>query len=377
MRSESILTEVVSASIGGAISASALYPLEVLKTKMQAESKKNVEGVERDKDSPQSSASEDSIDSSLVDVSPTRSISSGITNDILESEFNEKSLSLQEEQTTDLKDTSFVSYAQELYRSKGLSPFYAGIETSAFQSAIEKALYFFAYTSLKKVYSFLVSLSSSDRGGAIQMGTAANLILGCIAEWAHLPITLPIDCWTTKIQTSTGSAGPFAILQAMLSEKDGIKGMYKGIQAYTVLCLKPAIQYTVFEQIKTLIIARKRIFSNNNGRNTKVENLTSLEAFLLGMFARTVATIFVFPYLRAKVMLQSESNNFHANEKRACVSSTPNIPGMIKKMYRSGGIGEIFRGIGPELTRGIFSAALMMMVKEKISFLVNATISSD
>ena len=34
---ESILAEVVSASLGGAFSASTLYPLEVIKTKMQAE----------------------------------------------------------------------------------------------------------------------------------------------------------------------------------------------------------------------------------------------------------------------------------------------------------------------------------------------------
>lgn len=37
--SESIASEVVSAMVGGMFSASALYPLEVLKTRMQAESK--------------------------------------------------------------------------------------------------------------------------------------------------------------------------------------------------------------------------------------------------------------------------------------------------------------------------------------------------
>ena len=46
--SESVASEVVSAMIGGMFSASALYPLEVLKTRMQAESKsttsKNKEG---------------------------------------------------------------------------------------------------------------------------------------------------------------------------------------------------------------------------------------------------------------------------------------------------------------------------------------------
>ena len=37
--SESIASEVVSAMVGGMFSASALYPLEVLKTRMQAETK--------------------------------------------------------------------------------------------------------------------------------------------------------------------------------------------------------------------------------------------------------------------------------------------------------------------------------------------------
>jgi hypothetical protein len=36
MSNETIATEVLAASLGGAISASILYPLEVLKTKMQA-----------------------------------------------------------------------------------------------------------------------------------------------------------------------------------------------------------------------------------------------------------------------------------------------------------------------------------------------------
>ena len=37
--SQSVGSEVVSAMVGGMFSASALYPLEILKTRMQAESK--------------------------------------------------------------------------------------------------------------------------------------------------------------------------------------------------------------------------------------------------------------------------------------------------------------------------------------------------
>jgi len=146
--------------------------------------------------------------------------------------------------------------------------------------------------------------------------------------------------------------------------------MYKGIQAYTVLCLKPAIQYTVFEQVKGLVLAKRRLARRGGGKGG--EALSAAEAFFLGMVARTIATVVVFPYLRAKVMLQSNtqtpSTDGNNTQKKA------DIPAMIAQMYNDGGMAEIFQGIGPELTRGVLSAALMMMVKEKISVVVNGVL---
>ena len=161
MSEESIASEVLSASLGGAISASILYPLEVLKTKMQAESKSDDDDGDDEED---------------------------------KSKLN------------------MVEYAGYLYKSQGIQVFFSGFETSAFQSAVEKALYFFAYTGLKRVYRTL-------HGGASPT-TLSSLLLGCCAEWAHLPVTLPLDCWTTAIQTNRdASRGPMQLLLTMLSEK--------------------------------------------------------------------------------------------------------------------------------------------------------------
>ena len=334
---ESIAAEVIAGCVGGAFSASALYPLEVLKTKMQAEKKE--EDKSSNENNEQKSEDSGSEDMEVVEK-PNASTSGSVAK----------------------HEMSMVEYAKDMYARDGITPFYAGIGTSAFQSATEKALYFFAYTALKNVYSVI-------SGSKEHVGTAVNLILGCMAEWAHLPITLPIDCWTTQIQTGdNGNKTPIAILCNMLSEGDGLKGMYKGIQAYTVLCLKPAIQYTVFEQVKGIMLIRKKLANKSGKRRQNDESLTATEAFLLGMVARTIATVAVFPYLRAKVMLQSQKNDD---------GSKPNIPAMIVKMYSNGGLAECFQGIGPELTRGVFSAALMMMCKEKISFVVNKALKSD
>uniref|UniRef100_A0A6S8YJ66 ADP,ATP carrier protein n=1 Tax=Ditylum brightwellii TaxID=49249 RepID=A0A6S8YJ66_9STRA len=325
MPDESILVEVVSASLGGAFSASALYPLEVLKTKMQAE--------------PSS----------------------------------KKSTSGDGEDDKEEKPSGMIAYSKKMYAENGLAGFYSGIGTSAFQSSMEKALYFFAYTGMKNVYKMMKVLMGNDDGN---IGTFANLVLGSMAEWAHLPITLPIDCLTTKIQTDSSGKGAFALLSIMLSEK-GIGGMYKGIQAYTVLCLKPAIQYTVFEQVKKVVLLSRARAGGRADNNS----LGAAEAFLLGMVARLAATIAVFPYLRAKVMLQSTKSSTDNDDVKtttpAATQKNKGIPSMIAEMYASGGIGEMYRGIGPELTRGIFSAALMMMAKEKISEVVKVALEGD
>ena len=406
MPKESILTEVVAASIAGAFSASTLYPLEVLKTKMQAKSKDDDdydsdndndnagdnpnEGEEEECNKSSSKQNDDSDDLEAIQnpnlvTKQTRSTISSISSNSSTSSITTENKTTKKKKK---KATSAIQYAKELYTQQGIAPFYAGIETSAFQSATEKALYFFAYTTLKNVYTFFA--------GNQKMGATINLLLGCVAEWAHLPITLPLDCWTTQIQTGeNGKNGPIAILMTMLSQGDGIRGMYKGIQAYTVLCLKPAIQYTVFEQVKGILLIKKKLggkVGNKKKNGNDVDTLTAMEAFLLGMIARTIATIATFPYLRAKVVLQSqkkksdESTNSSTTTTTTTTTTTnsnnngdtkPNIPSMISKMYMSGGLSECFQGLGPELTRGVFSAALMMMMKEKIAFAVRKALMGD
>lgn len=160
----------------------------------------------------------------------------------------------------------------------------------------------------------------------------------------------------------------------------GIKGMYKGIQAYTVLCLKPALQYTIFEQVKAMVVAHRP-----DGR------LKAAEAFMIGMVARTISTICIFPYIRAKVVLQttksSSSSSLTSNHNQQAGSNSNNnsnnssssisIPQMLREMYEKEGFASWFRGLGPELMRGVLSSALMLMIKDQIGFAVQAALAAN
>jgi len=137
---ERVASEVLSAMVGGMFSASALYPLEVLKTRMQAEAK------------PSSNPQEETVNNNETSSTTSTSNNGNNTsnnNDEEESNSTTKKQNLKN-QYTHAATEGMSSYASLMYQHEGgIAPFYAGVGTSAVQSATEKALYFFAYTFLK------------------------------------------------------------------------------------------------------------------------------------------------------------------------------------------------------------------------------------
>jgi solute carrier family 25 (peroxisomal adenine nucleotide transporter), member 17 len=265
----------------------------------------------------------------------------------------------EEEEGGEKEQKGMVDYAVSLYKKEGFGVYLHGIETSAFQSAMEKAFYFFAYTALKQVHQIVRVILHPQAAGK-PMDGFTNLALGCLAEWAHLPITMPIDCLTTAIQTSN-KQNATALMINILNSGD----MYKGIQAYYVLCFKPALQYTIFEQVKGTVL-----------RSRTSRSLSAAEAFFLGAFARIIATMAVFPFVRAKVVMQSRSKKIVQQQQQPQEGGQQpmepterpmTLTSLLGEMYQSGGIPALYQGLGPELTRGVFSAALMLMIKEKIN----------
>jgi solute carrier family 25 (peroxisomal adenine nucleotide transporter), member 17 len=139
------------------------------------------------------------------------------------------------------------------------------------------------------------------------------------------------------------------------------------------LCFKPALQYTIYEQVKTALLASRRNASTS---------LSAVEAFVLGMVARTIATVLVFPFLRAKVLLQTaKATDTQESASRGATNGEGNPVKPTRPMttysvllhqWQRAGLAGLYQGIGPELTRGIFSSALMLMIKERIAVLVHA-----
>ncbi|CAH0518907.1 unnamed protein product [Peronospora belbahrii] len=193
---------------------------------------------------------------------------------------------------------------------------YQGIQYKAAESSTSKFMYFYAYT-------MLAHMVAPKDGKPI--GTLTDLGIGYLSELCHLPITMPMELVGTRMQTGIESGSMLQILRSLI-KKSGVGGLYKGFGAYFVLCLQPAIQYTVFERLKNVYLLKFKQAS---------QALGALEVFVLGAIARSIATIVLFPYIRAKE-----------------------------------GPLALYRGLGPELARGALSSALMLMIKEKVQMYI-------
>jgi adenine nucleotide transporter 17 len=137
-------------------------------------------------------------------------------------------------------------------------------------------------------------------------------------------------------------------------DSNGLQGFFTGIYASAVLCINPAIQFACYESGKTRIL---------DAFATK--SLTSAQAFFLGAFAKAVATLITYPFVRVKILLQGNKD---------CEGKS--MTEVFKDLYNMG-IAEIYKGLWPQLTRGVLGAALMFFAKEKIENVVKGMLRKE
>ena len=255
-----------------------------------------------------------------------------------------------------------------------------GIEIAVLQNAIEKYIYVVAYTTLKRYHDRYISRvdgrqnSTSNNPHASSTTTKAqqqvlllptmmiHILYGYIAQWVHLPITIPLETWKTQVQiynnrshlpdhnndaTPARTTDPITlssntvdtrkrptypkweILHRMIyppdhhhenTKKKFPIHLYSGVlSSYIILCWKPAIQYTIYESIQRIRKQRRRQEQRSNSSSK-----SWLESFVIAILARTIATILVYPYIRRRLLqLQLQQQTRHDNNQSVTATWTP------------------------------------------------------
>ncbi|KAG0605365.1 hypothetical protein M758_9G052700 [Ceratodon purpureus] len=301
------LTEATSGAVGGLLSTTLLYPLDTCKSKYQAEAKAGV---------------------------------------------NRKYKSL------------FDVFWESVGQGK-VSSLYQGLGTKNLQSVISQFIYFYSYSIFKQWYLAKAKVS--------KMGTGTNLLVAAAAGTCTAVLTQPLDTASTRMQTS--AFGKSKGLWATLTEGSWQEA-YAGFGASLVLVSNPAIQYTVFEQLKDFLLRPEvvvEVVGTERVRKTSPKVLTAFQAFLVGALAKTVATILTYPAIRAKIMLQAAESD-EDKARRLYGENDPNVRHRARNMLEAfqqigteEGVRGYFKGLHAQIVKTVLSAALMLMIKEKVA----------
>jgi hypothetical protein len=255
-----------------------------------------------------------------------------------------------------------VDTLRQLLEEGGPLALYRGVLSKSAHSVVQGFSYFYCYAYAKQLLE--------SRSGK-SLGTLANLGAGYAAAVVNVGLTLPLEvrssscvspcsslfkhcravwswrgcaarscaryrashvnaslCYaqvvSTRAQMSKTSV-PFWKAAMTIYQDDGPTGFFRGFMASVLLCINPAINYTTFEQLRRRWVAMHG-----------TTHLTTMQAFVLGAFAKAVSTLLTYPWMRAKILLQSgvmrEASDVHP------VSTVPRAPRVCPSLCMCGGV---------------------------------------
>ncbi|KAI5479691.1 peroxisomal membrane protein Pmp47 [Pseudohyphozyma bogoriensis] len=273
-------------------------------------------------------------------------------------------LSTRAQVTAKKGDETIKSAALKVIKEDGLAGLYDGLTSSLIGIAITNGIYYLFFEETRAV------LLKAKKSKAT-LSTLESILASSIAGAATSILSNPIWVINTRqtVRTTVApslelpSANPgdkiivekkLGILQTILHilKTDGWTAFFKGLGPALMLVSNPILQYTLFEQLKNLILKRRSL------RLTKgaLVPLTDLDFFLLGAVSKLFATATTYPYLTVKARMQA--NNA---EGKSYTSAFDGLQKIIKKE----GVQGLYKGVGPKLTQSVATAAILFLAKEK------------
>ncbi|CAE6124011.1 unnamed protein product [Arabidopsis arenosa] len=193
------------------------------------------------------------------------------------------------------------------------------------------------------------------------IGTKANLLIAAAAGACTSVLTQPLDTASSRMQTS--EFGKSKGLWKTLT--DGSWGnAFDGLGISLLLTSNPAIQYTVFDQLKQNLLEKRTEKSN---KDSSPVVLSAFMAFVLGAVSKSAATVITYPAIRCKVMIQAADDSKENETKKPKKRIRKTIPGVVYAIWKKEGILGFFKGLQAQILKTVLSSALLLMIKEKIT----------
>lgn len=129
------------------------------------------------------------------------------------------------------------------------------------------------------------------------------------------------------------------------------------------------VKYTVFEQLKNILIARRTAkLRAATGVATVIAVLTDMDFFWLGALSKLVATSSTYPYIVIKSRLQSGHES--ASKYKSSWDG-------ISTVIQDEGMLGLYKGIESKLVQSVLTAAILFAGQKRIYELTRAVRSNN
>ncbi|KAI8924018.1 mitochondrial carrier domain-containing protein [Entophlyctis helioformis] len=251
--------------------------------------------------------------------------------------------------------TGQVDAFVKILRSEGLRGLFAGMPAGLLQTFLSSLSYFVLYASLRqRAQAQLAALAGPGR----KLSTSAELVLGAVAGGLSRCLTTPVSVVTTRRQTAVArsASASAGYVQTVLEivRSHGIGGLWSGLGPSLILTVNPAITYGLFERLKGIVAGRA-------GRR-----LTPGQVALMGALTKSLATIVTYPYILAKVRMQSDRGAGGRGKGQGKGKAGTGLVGTLRECVAEGGLGGLYRGLGAQIGKAVVCQALLFVIKDAL-----------
>jgi solute carrier family 25, member 33/36 len=258
-----------------------------------------------------------------------------------------------------------VAIARKIFEEDGVAGFFRGLPPTLIGIVPSRSAYFYAYQRCKRALAPVFPEGSPPNA----------LISGLLAGMAGNTLTNPIWMVRTRMQLHVdATAGQVAYkgyrhVIGTIFREEGIKGFYKGIQASYWGCTEGAIQFLVYEQLKTRLLQRANERRAKQGLPPTTE-LSHMTYFWSAAAAKMIASMGTYPHEVARTRLREQA--------RMGVFKYKGMWQTIGVVAREEGRRGLYSGMGVHLMKVVPNSALMFLTYEVVSrWLSGFTIVDD
>lgn len=268
-----------------------------------------------------------------------------------------------------------VELAKLIFEREGLLGFFKGLQPMLIGIIPTRALYFWSYGETKNLLKAHLGDSPLNHLlSAFSAGVTSNTIMN---PWWMVKTRFQIiaDKSVGQVQFTSYSA-----LVKHIYREEGIRGFYKGVTASYVGAIQGAIQWVVYENLKTRLQrkADKQAEKTHNADKTtkgksavpsKKGEISPTEYFVAAGLSKAVAVLASYPREVVRTRMQEQAVNG--------IFKYRGLLGTVSTVLKEEGLRGLYSGIGVHLARSVPTSAIMFVTFELIAKALAAYSTED